>query len=383
MKLALTEDQRELQRTFRTLMEKECPPALVRDLQNPNSDGMPKKLWAALADTGLFGLAFPSGLGGEGGTLFELGLAYEEAGRVLCPPLVYSTAAFGLAMFHLGTREQVAEWIPRVARGEVRATMAAWQQSDASDVTPRVTATRRHGAWQLSGTLEFVPNADAADAILVTAKTADAGEPERVVGFVIANDQPGATTRRHRTFSRDIQCRVELNEVVVQDINRVVGLDRGGLAREDIQWVSNAVMALQCMEMVGGAQAVLERTVDYVKGRQQFNRPIASFQAAQHHVANMHIAIDGARLAAYQAVWWIGAGYTAPRELAIAKLTCNEAYKGVTLTAHQLHGGMGYLRETDLHLWSERAKVTELTGGPRDVQIKRLERALMLVPADG
>jgi alkylation response protein AidB-like acyl-CoA dehydrogenase len=383
MKLALTEDQKELQRTFRALLEKECPPTVVRELQSPNSDGMPKQLWAALADTGLFGLAFPSELGGEDGTLFELGLAYEEAGRVLCPSLVYSTTAFGLAMFHLGTHEQVAEWIPRVARGEVCATTAAWQQSDASDLRPRVTATLRNGAWQLEGTLEFVSHADAVDAMLVTAKTTDGGEPERVVGFVIAKDQPGVTTTRHRTFSRDIQCRVELDDVVVQDSARVVGLDRGGLAREDIQWVSNAVMALQCMEMVGGAQAVLERTVDYVKGRQQFNRPIASFQAAQHHVANMHIAIDGARLAAYQAVWWMGAGYTAQRELAIAKLTCNEAYKGATLAAHQLHGGMGYLRETDLHLWSERAKVTELTGGPWDVQINRLERALMLVPSDG
>ena len=142
--------------------------------------------------------------------------------------------------------------------------------------------------------------------------------------------------------------------------------------------MSNAVTGLQCMEMVGGALAVIERTVDYVKGRHQFNRPIASFQAAQHHVANIHIAIDGARLTSYQAVWLIGRGELAQREIAIAKLKCNEAYKFTTLTAHQLHGGMGYLRETDLHLWSQRAKATELLGGAWDVQLAHLENALRL-----
>jgi alkylation response protein AidB-like acyl-CoA dehydrogenase len=132
------------------------------------------------------------------------------------------------------------------------------------------------------------------------------------------------------------------------------------------------------MEMVGGTSAVLERTVEYVKGREQFGRPIAAFQAAQHHVANIRIALDGARLAAYQATWWVGRGELAERELAIAKLKCGEVYKDATLTAHQLHGGMGYLRETDLHFWSERAKATELQGGAYDVQIRRLERALHL-----
>ena len=132
------------------------------------------------------------------------------------------------------------------------------------------------------------------------------------------------------------------------------------------------------MEMAGGATAVLDRTVDYVKVREQFGRPIASFQAAQHHVANMRMAVDGARLTANQAIWWTGTGQPATRAVAIAKMQASEAYKWVTLTAHQLHGGMGYVRETDLHLWSERAKATEIQGGTADVAAGWLQRELGL-----
>ena len=93
----------------------------------------------------------------------------------------------------------------------------------------------------------------------------------------------------------------------------------------------------------------------------------------------MHIAIEGARLAAYQAAWLTSQGRLAEREVALAKQRCGEAYKFATLTAHQLHGGMGYMREFDLHLWSERAKASELLGGPAAVQSRRLERAMSLV----
>jgi alkylation response protein AidB-like acyl-CoA dehydrogenase len=207
----------------------------------------------------------------------------------------------------------------------------------------------------------------------VSARTALDGEPERLLAFIVTPDQPGVHCERQRTFGRDVQCRGGFSEVIVDDPARILAA-----SGEDLHWVSNAMTALQCMEMAGGAEAVLDRTVEYVKLRHQFDRPIASFQAAQHHVANMRIAIDGARLAAYQAAWWAGRGDLAEREVAIAKLKCNEAYKRTTLDAHQLHGGMGYLRETDLHLWSERAKATELLGGTWDVQIRRIGQAIGL-----
>ncbi|MES5489099.1 acyl-CoA dehydrogenase family protein, partial [Bradyrhizobium sp. INPA03-11B] len=184
------------------------------------------------------------------------------------------------------------------------------------------------------------------------------------------------SARRRATFARDNQCRLDLNGVELGAAN-VFGEGKG-LGHDDLRWTSNATTVLHCMDMIGGAQAVIDRTVAYTMDRHQFGRPIASFQAAQHHVANMHIAVEGARLAAYQAVSRVGDGRIAERETAIAKFKANEAYKFATLTAHQLHGAMGLMVEFDLHLWSERAKAMELRHGAWDTQIRRLASALGL-----
>ncbi len=136
--------------------------------------------------------------------------------------------------------------------------------------------------------------------------------------------------------------------------------------------MANAIVALDSLDLVGVAEAVIDRTVDYTKMREQFGRPIASFQAAQHLVADMHIALSAARLAAQSAVFWIGQGRTATRETAVARIRAAEVKK-ITLDAHQLHGGMGYVVDTGLHLFSERARVLSTLGGGADIAAKWLE----------
>lgn len=136
--------------------------------------------------------------------------------------------------------------------------------------------------------------------------------------------------QRRRTFARDSQCRVSLDGVQLQSENVVA--DGQCLKPDDLHWIANAITALHCMDMVGGAQAAIDQTVKYIKDRHQFGRPIASFQAAQHHIANMHIAVEGAQVAAYRASTLFGSGKIAERETAIAKLKANEAYKFATLT---------------------------------------------------
>jgi alkylation response protein AidB-like acyl-CoA dehydrogenase len=140
---------------------------------------------------------------------------------------------------------------------------------------------------------------------------------------------------------------------------------------DQLRRVANAIVALDCLDLVGVGEAVIDRTVDYTKMREQFGRPIASFQAAQHIVADMHIALAAARLAAQSATFWIGRGRTATRETAIARMRAAEIKK-VTLDAHQLHGGMGYVVDTGLHLFSERARVLSTLGGGADIAAKWL-----------
>jgi alkylation response protein AidB-like acyl-CoA dehydrogenase len=378
MKLVNTSEQNDFTAALRDLFADACPPTLVREMKTADSDGFPARLWQSLAGMGAFGLAIDPEFGGEGAGLYELGLLFSEAGRALCPTVVYNTLIFGVAAQRLAGPDQAKRLLPALARGELRATTASWNPADAGDTRPVFTAERAEGGWTLTGQQLFVANAQLADVVLVTARVQNFTEPGRVLAFFAKPGGPGWLTEPVRTQSGDKQARLALDNYFVADADTFAGADDDGIDETDLHWVANAAVALQCMEMAGGAAAVLDRTVEYIKVREQFNRPIASFQAAQHHVANMRMAIDGARLTANQAVWWIGTGRLAPRAVAIAKMQASEAYKWATLTAHQLHGGMGYVRETDLHLWSERAKATEIQGGTADVAAGWLQRELGL-----
>jgi alkylation response protein AidB-like acyl-CoA dehydrogenase len=150
-----------------------------------------------------------------------------------------------------------------------------------------------------------------------------------------------------------------------------------------VRRLANAAVALGSLDLVGVGQAVLERTVEYTKLRHQFGRPIASFQAAQHLIANMHIALAAARLAAHSAVFWIARGHTGTRQTAIARMHAATAARLVTLDAHQLHGGIGYVTETDLHLWTERARLGSTLGGGADIAAAWLEETLEQTPRQG
>jgi len=236
-------------------------------------------------------------------------------------------------------------------------------------LTPSLRARQdTDGSWRLRGVADFVADADLADLIVVTA---DAGDS--TLGFVLDTGAAGssglsvaplAMMGGHRAFT------VGFDDVVVDDQRRILG-GAEGLPERDLRRVANAAVALLCLDLVGVAEAVLQRTVDYTRMREQFGRPIASFQAAQHLIADMHIALAAARLAAQSAVFWIGRGRTATRETAIARMRA-AAVKQITLDAHQLHGGMGYVVDTDLHLFSERARVLTTLAGGADIAARWL-----------
>jgi alkylation response protein AidB-like acyl-CoA dehydrogenase len=368
MNLTDTDEQRALQEMLADLFASYCQPSLVRSLKEAKSDGFPAELWRRLAEAGALGLAIDAEYGGGGGSLYELGQVFREAGKVLCPTIVYSTLTFGVAVARVATEEQKKHYLPMLAAGELTASVASWNPADAGDVRPRLLAEAQGLEWVLNGELMFVPNGARADVVLATALTTTESEPARILGFLIEPDRLGWSVEHVTNFAGDKQSRIVLDGYRATEAQVVGGgTDAGELTPVELRWIANAAVALQCMEMVGGAIAVLDRTADYIKVRQQFGRPIAGFQAAQHMIADMRIAVEGARLAASQAVWWVGRGQPATRMVAVAKMLSSEAYKRNTWTAHQLHGGMGFVTETDLYLWSERAKVAELQGGSADV----------------
>jgi alkylation response protein AidB-like acyl-CoA dehydrogenase len=328
MRVTLDQDQRDLAAMCRSVLAAELEP----DAQ-----------WKALADAGAFALPLD-------GSLTDIGVFCVEAGRALCPRVVQSTVYAALAMDWVGLRS----WLPRLTAGEARATTALVHPGDASDVTPRLRARAHGDRWRVSGVVDFVADADVADAIVVST---DAGVT------VVGRTTPGIMVEPvpimgGRAFT------VRFDEVLVDDI-AAVGVQL-------LRRFANAVVALDCLDLTGVGEAVIDRTVDHTKMREQFGRPIASFQAAQHLVADMHITLAAARLAAQSAAFWIGKGRAAIRETAVARMRAAEVKK-ITLDAHQLHGGMGYVVDTGLYRYSERARVLSTFGGGADIAAKWLE----------
>jgi alkylation response protein AidB-like acyl-CoA dehydrogenase len=352
MRLLPDRDQRDLAAMCRSLLG---------ELHRPGSDRITPTLWEALARAGVLGLAIEEEFGGSGGALTDLGVFCVEAGRALCPMIVHSTLQAALAVDWLGGPAARAAWLPALASGALRATTALWNPRDAAVLTSLRATARGDGAWRVSGVADFVSDADAADLIIVAAETGCASR-----AFVIdLRAAPGITVEPLTMMGGYGAGTVAFDDVLVDDPRRTLG-GTDGLDGQDLRRVANAATALGCLDLVGVGEAVLQRTVDYTKMREQFGRPIASFQAAQHLVADMHIALSAARLAARSAVFWIGRGHTASRETAVARMHAT-AIKRITLDAHQLHGGMGYVIDTDLHLFSERARVLSTLGGGADV----------------
>ena len=361
MRLIPDQDQRDLAAMCRDVLSAECPTTLARALHSPDGVRITPGMWKALAEAGVLGLGVEEGLGGSGGGLVDLGVFCLEAGHALCPMVVHSTLHAARAVDWLGSGAARETWLPLLAGGSTRGTTALWSPRDASVVIPPLRGREDGTGWRLHGVADFVTDADIADVIVVSAET-DSG----TMGFVVDAGSPGLSVQPLAMMGGHRASTVRFDDVVVDD--RCV---LGRLAEQDLRRVANAAVALLCLDLVGLGEAVLQRTVDYIKMREQFGRPIASFQAAQHLVADMHIALAAARLAAQSAVFWIGRGRTATRETAIAKMGA-DAVKKITLDAHQLHGGMGYVLDTDLHLFSERARVLATLGGGADTAAKWL-----------
>jgi alkylation response protein AidB-like acyl-CoA dehydrogenase len=371
MRLLIDHDERDLASMLRGLLAAECPTTVARAMTDPTAQRMPRGLWRALADAGVLGIALPTEYGGSGGGLTDLGIFCVEAGRALCPTVVHSSVLAGLAIHALGGAGARERWLPALAGGTACGTTALWNARDAGAIRPALTACPHpDGGWSLSGAADFVTDADLSDLIVVTASD----EAARTLGFVVDLAAQGITVASldlmggHRAFC------LRFDDVIVADRDALLeGPDGAGLRGNELRRVANTAVALLSLDLVGIGEAVLAATVDHTIMRHQFGRPIASFQAVQHLVADMHIALAAARLAARSAVFWIGQGRTATRETAVARMKSASAAKRITLDAHQLHGGMGYVLETDLHLWSERARVLSTLGGGADIAAEWLQ----------
>jgi alkylation response protein AidB-like acyl-CoA dehydrogenase len=328
-----------------------------------------------MAEMGWLGLAFPEEYGGEGLGFVELAILLEEMGSALLPGPYFSTVVMaGVALAQAGSEAQKNEYLARITRGQLIATLAITEPSGLWE--PRgieANARRSDGGYVINGVKLYVPNAHVSDYVIVAART---GEGDTDVSlFIVPSNADGLSQTLLQTIASDRQSELTFDKVMVGE-SALLGEFNGGWATVDtvLKWGA----AGKCAEMLGGAQRVLDMTVQYAKARMQFGRAIGSFQAVQHHAADMAADVDGCRYITYQAAWTLAQGLPAGREVSMAKAWVSDAYQRVCALGHQSHGAVGFTKEYDLQLYSRRAKAAELMFGDADVHLEGVASAIGL-----
>ena len=362
MEFSFTEEQKLIKNAAHDFLEKECPSDLVREMEEDHR-GYSLDLWRKMAELGWLGLIFPAKYGGSEGIFLDLIVLLEEMGRYLAPvPFLPTVILGGVSILSAGTEKQKQEFLPIIVKGELILTMALIESDlnyDASGVDLQVI--REGDLFVINGTKLFVPYAHVANCLICATRTKNSARKEDgITLFLIEGKNPEVSFTMLKTIAYDKYCEVVFNRAKVREEN-ILGKYHEGW--EIIKKVLEQMAIAQCALMVGGAERVLEMTVDYAKKRVQFGRPIGSFQAIQHRCANMKIDLDGAKFITYEAAWKISQGFSCSLEVSVAKAWVNQAYQRICAHGHQIYGGIGVMKDEEMQLYSRRAKSTEFLFG--------------------
>ena len=358
MDLALTPEQAILVESARTLLAKQSPLTAVRALEAQDR-GFDRDLWREIARLGWTGLELPTALGGSGLGFVEVVLLAEEMGRALLPSPFVATVAMGSWLIQtLANEAQRRRWLPGIAAGEIVATVAIAER-DARSLWDEATLAPTGG--RLAGRKRFVPFAAEADILLV----ATAG-PALVA---VERDASGLELTRQRALGGEPLYELSFDntpcEVVAAGVAPLTcALDRGAVATL-AYWV-------------GACERMLNMSVEYARTREQFGRPIGSFQAIAHRCVDMRSDVDALRVLVHQAAWCLATGRPRDVEVGSALAYGLEAVRRTALHAHQVHGAIAFSMEHDLQLFTRRAKAAELTWGPPGLHHERVARAMGL-----
>jgi alkylation response protein AidB-like acyl-CoA dehydrogenase len=342
-------------------LEAKSPESEVRRLME-TTEGYDPAVWSQMAnELGLQSLHIPEAYGGQGFTFVELGIVLEEQGRaLLCAPYFSTVVLAANAILNAGTDDEKSALLPGIASGETIATLAFTEPNGKWDADGITMEAREDGdGYVLSGTKMFVLDGHTADLVVVVARTAGTSGEDGIAFFTVAGDAPGLTRTALATMDQTRkQARLEFADVKAAKL----GTPGTGWAALSTT-LDQAAVALS-NEMVGGAQFVLEESVQYAKDRVQFGRPIGSFQAIKHKCADMLLEVESAKSAAYYAAWAAAEGNDeAPVVASLAKAYCSDAYFHAAAENIQIHGGIGFTWEHNAHLYFKRAKSSEILLG--------------------
>lgn len=355
MSLSFTEEQEELRSVVRRFVDEKCSPSRRRELVDAGVSE-DNTVWSLMASQlGLQSVAVPDEYGGAGGGWVELGIVMEELGRGLVATPYFSTVAMAATTL-ITSRDEAAQsrWLPGIADGSITATLALADAGGWDLAAVSTTATRAGDAWTVRGTKHLVVGGATATLLLVVARTADG-----LGVFAVDGDGPGVDRQpiEHLDLTRSLAT-IGLRDAPA----RRVGAN--GDFEDWLSQVRDVVLAAVAAEQIGGAASCLDLAVDHARTREQFGRPIGSFQAIKHLCASLFLDVESGRSAVYHASAAVAeSGVEVSIASAVAAAHCTRTFTAVAKSCIQVHGGIGYTWEHDAHLYLRRAKEMELLFG--------------------
>jgi 3-oxocholest-4-en-26-oyl-CoA dehydrogenase beta subunit len=375
MDFAFSEEQeavRELaDRIFTDLSTQERLRQIEADIEGDRFD---RKLWSELAAAGLLGIALPEDVGGAGLGFVETGLLAEVAGRTAAyVPVVETLAAAAPAIAEFGDDAQRQRWLPGVVAGDTVLTTALVELGGTPSA-PATVAEPAGDGWTLTGVKACVPSGTVADAVLVSARI----EPDAIAVFLVETGAAGLHVERQTANNGRPEGLLTMSGVAVGP-EALLGRVADGPAI--VEWLVQHSTTALALAQAGAAAASLALMAEYTKTREQFGKPIATFQAVGQRAADAYVDTEAIRLTAWQAAWRLDEGLPADKEIAVAKFWAADGGQRVVHAAVHLHGGVGVDREYPLHRFFLNTKHIELTLGGATDQLLRLGATLAAEPA--
>lgn len=363
MDFSFTEEQETVGKVARQLFEHRATPEHLADVES-DEVRFDRALWRELASADLLGIALPESVGGSGGSFLDLGVLLAEVGWSVAPVPVYATLVLGAdTIARHGDSSIQQRYLPKVVDGGTILTAALAEPGNSDPTAPHTIARADGEGWALTGTKELVPVAQLADAIVVSAQDDDGPGL-----YVVDTTNDSVTITPASTTNGEPYADVEFNGAIGRRLNATGGADAVA------SLYARALVGL-CAMQVGVTERALKIAASYTGQREQFGRPIGSFQAVQQRLADAFIDVEAIRWTTWHAAWLIAEGRPAAREAAVAKFWAAEAGARVVASAQQVHGGMGIDVTYPLHRYFLWAKQIELSLGSAPQQLARLGAA--------
>ena len=368
MDFAFTQEQDAFRQSIREFMKRECPPELARRLDE--NEEYPFELYQKMARLGWLGLPFPEQYGGQGGSPIDVAILVEELSRgMLAAAQVFGAVIYvGGPINKIGSEDQRRKFLPPIIEGKLQLALGLTEPGSGSDAAAlRTKAVRKGDKYLVTGSKIFCSRAHIADYILVAARTdPDAPKHKGISLFLVPAMQKGVQASLIKKLGVKAigTCEVAFDEAEVPAENLLGEENRGWEHLTQCLALERFYMAAMC---TGGLAAVLDAASKYAEEREQFGKPIASFQAIRHKLADMYLDLQASRLLTYQAAWLAAHGRAGGLEGSAAKVFTSEAYMRAAHQGMQIMGGYGYMMEFEMQRHFRDAKLMEIGGGTSEI----------------